>query len=33
MRRIHLDAYTALIAAMLLAGAIWLLLATLNPRR
>jgi len=33
MKRIHLDAYTSLIAAVLLAGSIWLLLATLNPRR
>jgi hypothetical protein len=33
MSRVHRDAYTALIGALLLAGAIWWLLATLNPRR
>jgi hypothetical protein len=33
MNRVHRDAYTALIGALLLAGAIWWLLASLNPSR
>lgn len=33
MMRFHLDAYSAVIGTLLLAGIIWLMLAILNPLR
>lgn len=33
MRRIHRDAYSAMLALLALVGGIWLMLAVLNPVR
>ncbi len=33
MKQIHIDAYSAVIGLLVLAGIIWFMLATLNPVR